>query len=588
MDDLKKLSLICEQCGGTLMVDDGKEVMACPYCGNKTLIVESDAVTMERIRTTAQKEVELEKIKAVDREQQRILEKEEKQELNIQAENFKKSKWFKVLIFAFLIAVLCAYICFSRGRILAGALSVLQAGCFGMAWVMGMQIIKEKKRYMHILIAIVGIILIVPTFRACNKADDIKEVKWGVIFLGEAIPEPDSKKLDIHTNTAEELWIDVTDTSDEDYYEYVVACKELGYTIEVEEYSSGYSAYNEDGYFLELSNHGYSEEMSIQLKAPRVTEELDWGKHNISTVLPAPVSKSGVFEIENEERVVVIVSKTTNEEFLQYCYKCKSLGFEIEAETNGDDYIAFDGMGNKLNLSYTNGSSEMKIVLEYPMKFSDITWPTVGVGTLAPAPNSLSGNIINDCSWAYSVYIANTTKDEYETYAQKCIESGFDKDVRKYENSVHADYSEDINLHIEYKGFDIMYVSITGKMSEDYSYLSEIIETDETVINEPEVTQVPDTIEVPEMDVEFIDPEFKEMMDSYEAFFDEYVDFINKFNNADSIEVLELMSSYTDYMEQYAETMEKLSDINQDDLSAAEALYYAEVMARIYQKLEKL
>ena len=42
MDEVKKISLVCEQCGGTLMVDDAKEVMACPYCGSKTLIVESD------------------------------------------------------------------------------------------------------------------------------------------------------------------------------------------------------------------------------------------------------------------------------------------------------------------------------------------------------------------------------------------------------------------------------------------------------------------------------------------------------------------------------------------------------------------
>ncbi len=34
--------------------------MACPYCGSKTLIIESDAVMLGRIRTTAQKGVELE------------------------------------------------------------------------------------------------------------------------------------------------------------------------------------------------------------------------------------------------------------------------------------------------------------------------------------------------------------------------------------------------------------------------------------------------------------------------------------------------------------------------------------------------
>lgn len=500
MEEMKKLSLVCEKCGGVLQVDEGKEVVACPYCGSKTLILESDEVTKERIRTAAQKEVELERLKADDRERQRALEKEQKQEKDKQAENFKKSKWNKWLIIAFLIAALCAYYCFSKGAILAGILAVIQVGCFGVAWAMGMQIIKEKRRYIHILIALVGVVLIVPTFRACSAANDkrdVKEVKWSIIVLGEEIPEPESKKLEIHTNTSEELWIDVVETEEEAYYEYIEACKKAGYTVTPEESSIGYEAYNAEGYYLRLSKRSSQEEIGIHLEAPIVPEELYWEKHDIAKLLPAPKSAMGLFEQEATHRVVVIVSDTTDEDFAEYKQECIKLGFEVEPVILNDSYSAYDSVGNKLGVYYTEGNSQMRIVLEYP--------------------------------------------DESE-------ESTTDKAV-----AAEPETTE---------------VSATTEV--------------------PEVTEPPVSVEIPEIAEDFIDPEFKKMMDEFEAFFDEYVEFVNKMNNADTMEVLELMTAYTEYLEKYSSVMEKMEAIDEDELTTAEALYYAEVTGRIYLKLAKM
>lgn len=80
-----------------------------------------------------------------------------------------------------------------------------------------------------------------------------------------------------------------------------------------------------------------------------------------------------------------------------------------------------------------------------------------------------------------------------------------------------------------------------------------------------------------------IRPEFKEAMDSYEAFFDEYVAFMKEFAEADN--TLSLLSDYSDYMAQYAETMEKLDAIGEEDMSTEEALYYMDVSTRISKKL---
>ena len=80
-----------------------------------------------------------------------------------------------------------------------------------------------------------------------------------------------------------------------------------------------------------------------------------------------------------------------------------------------------------------------------------------------------------------------------------------------------------------------------------------------------------------------IDPDFKAAMDSYEAFFNEYVAFMEKYANSD--DPTSMLADLAIYMERYAETMEKLEAIDEGELTNEEALYYAEVSSRISQKL---
>lgn len=80
-----------------------------------------------------------------------------------------------------------------------------------------------------------------------------------------------------------------------------------------------------------------------------------------------------------------------------------------------------------------------------------------------------------------------------------------------------------------------------------------------------------------------IRPEFKEAMDSYEAFFDEYSAFMKKYQSSSNS--FEMLADYMDYLTRYTETMEKLDAIGESDLSTEELAYYTEVTARISTKL---
>lgn len=80
-----------------------------------------------------------------------------------------------------------------------------------------------------------------------------------------------------------------------------------------------------------------------------------------------------------------------------------------------------------------------------------------------------------------------------------------------------------------------------------------------------------------------VTPEFKEAMDSYERFFDEYVEFMKKYSSSD--DSLGMLADYSRYMLTYTETMEKMDSIQTDDLSTEDMAYYIDTMARIQKKL---
>lgn len=78
-------------------------------------------------------------------------------------------------------------------------------------------------------------------------------------------------------------------------------------------------------------------------------------------------------------------------------------------------------------------------------------------------------------------------------------------------------------------------------------------------------------------------PEFKEAMDSYETFYDEYCDFMKKYSENSSD--LTLLAEYMDMLEQVEEMDEKFDEWENKDLNDAELKYYLEVSNRVMQKL---
>ena len=81
----------------------------------------------------------------------------------------------------------------------------------------------------------------------------------------------------------------------------------------------------------------------------------------------------------------------------------------------------------------------------------------------------------------------------------------------------------------------------------------------------------------------FVDPELKEFLDRYETFIDSYIDFMQEYKKNPTD--LNLMMKYTSILQEYMEFVEAVEAYDSEDMSEADALYYAEVTLRCSQKM---
>lgn len=78
-------------------------------------------------------------------------------------------------------------------------------------------------------------------------------------------------------------------------------------------------------------------------------------------------------------------------------------------------------------------------------------------------------------------------------------------------------------------------------------------------------------------------PEFKAAMDSYEAFYDKYIELLQKYQNSPND--LGLLTQYMELFNQLDDMDTKFDDWENNDLNDEELQYYLEVNLRVEQKL---
>ena len=219
------------------------------------------------------------------------------------------------------------------------------------------------KRGWFIILIIIVAILLLTTILGKKKSSSSEKIDWSKMELGEKISMPPSDIGEIWDNTEEELKVNLDEVSDDEYTDYVKACKEMGYTVDAEKQSFSYKAYNSEGYKVDISH--ISDSMDITLEAPMKFTTINWPTSTVGTLLPVPKSTVGKFSYEHDTSFFVYIGKTSLEDYAKYAQACSDKGFIVDYDKGEKYYRADNADGYHVSVEY-EGNDIMSISIDSP------------------------------------------------------------------------------------------------------------------------------------------------------------------------------------------------------------------------------
>lgn len=149
------VNLKCNNCSGVMVVDKDKQILTCAYCGSTELMLDSDNVTVEKIRSDAYKEIEFKKL-----EFQQKFEKEREQKKKQEA--FSNSGFGVFTIVVASISGFATLLSFLNVHILNGIIALVQTLILITSVLIRKDVIPTNKKYLASIFAVVGLLLIIP------------------------------------------------------------------------------------------------------------------------------------------------------------------------------------------------------------------------------------------------------------------------------------------------------------------------------------------------------------------------------------------------------------------------------------------
>lgn len=371
--------------------------------------------------------------------------------------NVKKGKFNIVLIIFSIISMLLCVLAIKNGRIFAGVIAFVMLGLFIVIYLMKSQIIKEPKKGVSTVLAIIAFVLIIPYFGVDDTSNARNEkIIWDDIVMSEAIPEPKRKHGRINSNTGERLDIYIDKSSKEDYLNYTESCKEKGFIIDSKKEASSYDAYNEEGYKLRLYYNNTDKEYNIALEAPIKMKENAWPNNELSKLIPQPKSTLGKVESESARSFTYYAGKTSEEDFGEYAKLVLESGFSEEYQKGDTYFYGKNSDGYRVDIRYS-GNKVMKIYIEAPNKEKENassssqienTQPIVENKTEAKTPETIPSSDSNSNEGIGKEF--KEAMDSYEEFMNEYVNF-----MNKYKNlngsdaSLISDYSKYMSKYAE-------------------------------------------------------------------------------------------------------------------------------------------
>lgn len=310
-----------------------------------------------------------------------------------------------------------------------------------------------------------------------------------------------------------------------------------------------------------------------------------WPDSGLATMLPEPNFGNISYINEGSSGLSVRIENTNDSMFSSYKSQCIESGYTVDVQSDDDnEYEAYNSEGYYLKLYLSK--KYLSVDLERPIEMTTLRWPGGTGGSIVPKPESNIGNVDWEHENEFMLYVGNTTLEDYQKYVDKCADAGFSVDYSRHDKSYRASNPDGYRLSLSYKGFNTMSVRLYPPEVEAAAAPTNEPTpepTEEPVVKETEAPTQQEPSDSTAIDQNTIRPEIKDAIDTYEEFIDEYCAFLEAYDSSNASQVLQ----YTSFLAKYAELSLKFEAIGDEELTNAEAAYYADVSLRCADKIVK-
>lgn len=184
-------------------------------------------------------------------------------------------------------------------------------------------------------------------------------------------------------------------------------------------------------------------------------EEVDWANIKLGHILPEPQSNLMNVISNGEDNLLVYIHKVSMNNYLEYQRWCENdKGFNVEAETIGTSFYAYNQEGYYLSLYYSDTQDEMHITVDAPIPMEKFELPEYAAVAGLPVPSSSIGYYNWENTDSFFLYVGETSKDDYMRYKDACVAAGFTKEPYEYNTVYSATNGAGYNVSLNYKGFN--------------------------------------------------------------------------------------------------------------------------------------
>ncbi len=216
---------------------------------------------------------------------------------------------------------------------------------------------KNTKRTVLIILAVIVVLGLIGGLSRCGKSSKTYE-SWPTTGLATMLPNPDSSKIDVTSNSDKSLSVSVDDYTSSQFEQYIEACKQKGFTVDAEKTSNGFEAYAESGEHLSLSF--YTDSMRIALDAAVALDTIAWPTSGPGAALPKPASDKGSITTNSSSTFSVTVGNTSKQDFSAYADAVSAAGFNVDFSKTDTSFSAKNADGASVHIQY-EGNNLMKV-----------------------------------------------------------------------------------------------------------------------------------------------------------------------------------------------------------------------------------